>query len=400
MNKLLCLLFLVLPFSNLVSFFHIIPMEIPLLITVLALPAFAKVDRLNLIDALAAIYVLIYFMSVLVGADNLYKSAAIYRHMALSPVLLYIVFRFGSRSLKDLERAMYFIVPGAVIQSLSLINSFIFFGGRDKHIFAITSLITSATIIAFALFIMLYGAQKKRTALRRMIRWTIILILFGGLFATYTRAASVGSILVIIFLAFNWSSRWRRNLLGKIMQGTIVGMLAMIFTGTVLFSEQDMDVHEKREISKSASRLISLDVYMADLKGRMAFWGFMTSAALENPILGRGAASRVVGESGGTRFHLGSAHNILISSLIVAGLPGLLIFLLLVWAAYRVYGITPERVIREQSIAKVLLPTVTVLLMVAITNDLSAGRVFIWFTVLALLSKLSNERVTATQMSS
>jgi O-antigen ligase len=121
----------------------------------------------------------------------------------------------------------------------------------------------------------------------------------------------------------------------------------------------------------------------------MAFWGTVANMALEHPILGSGGAGYRLGKKGGTRFNLGSVHNVLLSSLIVSGVPGLIIFLMLIWATYRRMNVIPGDTEPIISLGKILWCSFTMLILVAITNDVTGARILYMFFLMGLIANLS-----------
>jgi len=142
---------------------------------------------------------------------------------------------------------------------------------------------------------------------------------------------------------------------------------------------------------RAVERVFDLEMLLWDMSGRIDFWGRIANHALENPIFGSGGASHNIGTSGGTAFSLGSAHNVLVSTLVTSGVPGLIILLSLIWAVYKVFKVIDNKTISQCVLGKSVLASVSVLLMVAVTNDFSGGRVFLWFMFLAISARMLNE---------
>ena len=393
MKYILYAFFFALPFANKPIAGHIYPIEIPLLLGLLFLPFSPNLTttRLNALDVLMFAYAVFGLLSVVVGMHSLYESARHYRLMVLTPVLLYVFIRFCPFLVRDIQKALFFILPGAFWQGVLLLNYYLVFGERPVNVEGAASTITLSIIFTFSLAVLIFGFSQKPGFFVRVIRYVLIAVFLVMLLVSFTRAALVVFILLAPITTWIWSARKRRILLGRTVFGATLGLLFMIFTGAVIYSGQA--VENERETQRSAERLLDIDLYLKDISARVAFWGRLTQSALENPILGSGADRHKIGRSGGTDFNIGSAHNILISTLITTGVIGLLIFLSVVFLVYRAFGSFPENHGEVDAIGKVLLLTLTVLLFVAFTNDFSGGRVFIWYSLLALASRLSMEKV-------
>jgi O-antigen ligase len=120
--------------------------------------------------------------------------------------------------------------------------------------------------------------------------------------------------------------------------------------------------------------------------GRLSFWATLVRQGADSPVVGKGMASFDIGTAADISYSISSAHNTLVSAFYTSGVPGLVIVLLLWRAAFRgIYRLdmnTPE----ERWRARFLTVSIMVLLLVSITNDMTAGRGNLLMFLLALLN--------------
>ena len=257
------------------------------------------------------------------------------------------------------------------------------------------STITASLLFAIGLGIMFFVYPKRPRGVWRLARIPLIIALLVFLVISSTRASMIGLLVFAPLAAYAWGSQRLTQRVAKAMMGVVVLVITLILTGTVLFSDAEIESgpEEASEIVRSTERLFSPDLYAKDLRDRMAFWGRMGKKALENPVLGSGAARATVGTTGGTVFYIGSAHNILITVLTTSGVLGLIIFVLMIWATYRALVTCARMPGTRDDIGRLILMSFSITLFVALTNDLSGGRVFIWFALMAIASRLSAEKI-------
>lgn len=384
-------MFFLMAFSNKSVFGHLYLVEIPMVIGVLML--FFHRDKqalaFNSVDKLVVIYAVFSLISVAVGIESLYESARHYRIMVLTPVLIYFVIRFGSSSLEQLRKAMFFIIPGTLFQGGLLLQFYVLNGSRPVGVEGAVSTITLSVLIAVSLFLMLFNFTKTPKAMMNVFRYGLIVLLFVMLIISGTRAALLGFVMMAVAVAVAWKYKPRRVWIGRGMFMAISFLLVLVISGSIIFSGIKID--NVKEKAVSVERVFDLEMLLWDMSGRIDFWGRIANHALENPIFGSGGASHNIGTSGGTAFSLGSAHNVLVSTLVTSGVPGLIILLSLIWAVYKVFKVIDNKTISQCVLGKSVLASVSVLLMVAVTNDFSGGRVFLWFMFLAISARMLNE---------
>ncbi|MFK5892048.1 MAG: O-antigen ligase family protein [Pseudomonadota bacterium] len=399
MNRVIYAIFFLMAFSNTSILGHIYLVEIPVVIGALMLPFHRdqKALSFNLLDRLVLTYAVFSLISVAVGIDSLYESARHYRLMVLTPVLIYLVIRFGSSSLEQLRKAAFFILPGTFWQGGLLLQYYILYGSRPVGVEGAVSTITLSVLISISLFLMIFNFKVKPKPVMNAFRYGLIILLFFMLVVTGTRAALIGFVVMVVAIIFVWNLKSRRVWIGRGMLISISMLLILVISGSIIFAGIKID--NVKEKSTSVERVFDLDMLLWDLSGRIDFWGRITNNALENPFFGSGGASHSIGTSGGTDFKLGSAHNVLVSTLVTSGVPGLIILLSLIWAVYQVFKVIDNETLKHFVLGKSVLASVSVLLMVAITNDFSGGRIFIWLLLLAIAARMLNElpRVAATK---
>ncbi|NOX08320.1 MAG: O-antigen ligase family protein [Gammaproteobacteria bacterium] len=391
MKYIIYAIFFLMAFTNTALFGHIYLVEIPTVIGLFMLLSHRDNKALvfNMLDRLVIIYAIFSFLSVVVGLDSLYESARYYRLVVVTPVLIYMVIRFGASSIQQLQKAVFLIIPGTFYQGLLLVQYYVVHGERPVGVEGTISVITLSVLIAFSLFIMLFNFPKKLKLMMNMLRYSIIAMLFIMLVISGARAGMLGFVMMVVAIYIGWQRKSRRVWIGRLMLSAISVLLILIISGSILF--KDVKVEDAHDRGVSVDRLFDIDMYLWDIRGRVAFWGRIANQALEHPLLGSGAASHDIGKTGGTEFSLGSAHNILVSTLRTSGVLGLAILLALIGAFYRVFKVIDNDRLTPCVLGKSVLGAASVLLMVAITNDFSGGRVFIWFLLLAMAARILNE---------
>lgn len=384
-------IFMTLPFANKAIFEFIYPVEIPLLfgLMVYLFDRKGRVISLAPLDWFAFAFAVAGLLSVIVGIDSFYESARFFRLLVLTPFLLYFIIRFGVNDIEILRKAVFFILPGSLWQGALLLKYYMMFGERPVGVEGAASTITLSVIFCFSLAVLLFGFIRAPKGIFRLLRYLLILLLGIMLIVSFTRASTVAFAVLAPLTAWLWRDKRRRRYVGRAAFGATLGLLVTIFSGAVLYSGQS--VEGAGDIEHSVGRLFDINLYLNDFAGRVAFWGRMARVAMENPLLGSGASSFSIGLSGGTAFNLGSAHNVLISTLITTGVIGLSIFLGMVFFAYRSFLQFVEKP-ELDVLGKVLILTLTCTLLVALTNDLTGGRIFIWFVLLGMTAGAAAEK--------
>ncbi len=401
MRILTYLLFASLSFPQVTVLGHIHIFEIPLLLILILLPFYSigKEYRRKLLflDVVVAIYALFSLLSVFVGADSLYESARQYRGAILSPVLVYVVFRNMPMSLSVMRRGLYMLIPGILYQAVLFIRYYLTYGvrpptGEDG---ILVSTITLSVLFCIGALIMFYQRKEVTSKNRYMLTLIIGATLTAALFVSFTRMTVILFLLLAPFGGIIWNSPKLRKLLQRGIYSILAAILIVMFGSAI--SVGKIEIEDEKEVQKSFERLVNIDLYLKNIQGRINFWGMTVKSAMKNPIFGSGAASYKIGHRAGTGFALGSSHNALVSALVVGGIPGLALLIMLIVGTYRCLNAIVIRAGPIRSIGMIILVGYTIQLFVAITNDLTAGRVFILFFFMALAARLSIMKDSSTK---
>lgn len=388
MNFVVYLLFALVPFTNMAIGGHVYLLEIPLLLCLFLLP-FApgkKLIKLTFLDVLVFIYALFSLISVAVGVESLYESARHYRLMVLTPVLIYFVVRLVPQKIENLRTDLYFMLPAIVWQVVLFIQFYITHGQRPVNVPGAVSTVTLSLLFCFGISILFFIKKKERTAINKLLALFLGALFLVALFLNATRASIIGFVFLTPLVIYIWRKIKFKKRFSYLVMFTIVLLLGLIVSNAILF--KDLQIEVSREVEKSIERVYSPELYLADFRGRLFFWGVMAQKAMEHPILGTGAASHNIGFRGGTLFSLGTVHNMFVSMLITSGVPGLILLLSIIAATYSVLNKIQSDNEIVNSIGKFVLLNFSILLLVATTNDLSGGRVFLFFLLMALSAKL------------
>jgi O-antigen ligase len=377
---------------------HIYLFEIPTIFILFLFPLFInKKDlpfRITFLDFIVFAYALFNLVSVCIGIESLYESARYYRAMVLSPVLVYIVIRYASIEPRVIKTGFYLIAFATLVQSFFFIQYYLIYGvrpGRDVA-GAISSPITISYLFCVACAVFFFQRETLKSRFRRILSIALSFILAMAVVVSSTRVAFLGLIFTIPIAKKVWHKLRLRKIMTTMVVGTVFLALVVIFSTATINIEPTSKIKDEKTIRKSVERLFTPDLYMKDLKGRMDFWRNTMQMALKNPVFGSGSDKYAVEHRGKTRFKLSSVHNFLLSAIIVSGFPGLLILLLMIIYTYKclnkVYNESPM----ESSIGIIVMVSFTILIMISMSNDLSGGRVTLFFFLMAIAARLSFEK--------
>lgn len=395
MNIMVYLFFASLSLGPTTFFRQLYVVEIPLILNILLFPLFfrqhASNNRIISLDIFVIVFALYNMISVMVGSDSFYESAKFYRYMVLTPVLIYILVRYVPVSTDVLRKGLYFLVGGTLVQSPFFIKSYWVYGGRANNVEgAIATGITASVLFCIGFCTLFYMRGFLESKASKGLAIVGAALLAVALIVNATRAVTVGTVVLLPFGSKIWGNLKYRRLFTVSAQG-----LLLLFIGVILLKgpsatfRSDVHVENYREIRSGVERLFTPKLYLKDLEGRLAFWSKLARQALERPLLGSGSASYVVGGKGGTGFRLGSSHNMFISSLITSGIPGLILLFMLIGGTYHCLNKTVGKSDAVTCLGTVLLVTYSILILVCLTNDLTGGRSFIFFFLMALAARLS-----------
>lgn len=393
MNLPIYLLFAAIPFWHLKPFAYISAYEIVVIINLpFLLHSIGKAGkRWNGMDTLVFLFAFYGVFAVLISGSLFYESMRTYRYIVLGPTLLYLIIRMQNLDQKQLAKSMVFFSTVVAVQSLVVIYYSIAHHARPvgyewetyRYAGIVASIVTFAVLAVMASSASLLLAWRTK-GIKRYALLLLGLICTAGLLASATRAAEF--VFFLLFPLSGWFLRRtiRRKLLVMsaylVLAGVGVAIAFMYFSSPYIASNYGSDN------SRAIERVIDIEEYKADILGRVAFWTNLVREASSSAILGKGLANFDIGLRGGTSFSISSAHNVLVSTFYTSGLIGLVIILLLWRAAFcGIYQLNFD-VPDEKWRARFLTTSIMVMLLVSITNDLSAGRGNLLMLLLALLN--------------
>ena len=398
MKLILFLIFLFIPFGNISIGGHLYPIEIPVYIgSISILPVlFLKAkNKLISLDYFVLFYLLWNLVSVLVGADDLYGSARYYRVTVLIPVLLYLLIRYSTVDLRNIHRFMFLVFPGLLYEALLITDFYIENLTRPLDVDIAPNLVTLSVLFSLGLSLLLFSVTKNLSFVWTILKYAVAIVLLGGLIVTFTRAAVVSFFVLCFVIPFIWKKTSRIRIFGLAVVVLPIGLIISLIGSS--FFVDPMAVAGEREIQRSMSRLWELDLYLRDIQSRVALWSRVIDWALEHPMLGRGASSFAIGSAGVERVFVGSSHNLLISALVTSGLPGVAGVLGLIASTFMVMSRAKLRTPEIDAIGQVVLLNFTLLVVVALTNDLTGGRSFLLFMLMGLAARVRMIRAKITR---
>ena len=350
-----------------------------------------KIKRLLFIDKMIFFYALFGLLSVVVGMDNLWESSRYYRANILTPTLIYISFRYLPIDIKTFKYGLYCMLPMILIQSALLIKSYLLFGGRQQFFEgSISYTISLAALFVLGAAILLFLKIEKITFFKLFFKLLPKLLALGlvvvALYLTFSRT-SLGSFLMLApITVYVWNRAYLVRLSGKLVLCGLVLFVMLLFSSSVTYQGSGIDIQKQRKLQHSSARLFNTDLLIQDLTGRFQMWGVLTSRALENPILGGGGSNYSTLRRG---HYIASSHNMLISVLLVSGLPGMLLFILIILGTYGCFNLIVKNKGIINIFGRILWLSYSSLLMVAFTGGLGGGRMFLFYTLMGLIARLT-----------
>lgn len=388
------LLFAAIPFWHLRLFEGISVYEMAVVANLFVMPFVQAKTRVrwNSLDVLVFLFAFYGIVTVAISSSTTYESMRIYRYMILGPALLYFIVRVMQPNQRQLAKGMAIFSALVAVQALVVIHYVITHRVRPEtgagwelyqYQGVVASIVTFSVLAVMAASASFFLAWRARG----VKRYALLLIWFvctAGLLASATRASAFG--FVLLFPLSGWFLRraFRRKLL--VTTGYLVIIGVMLSIAFMFVSGPNIALGGGGTNQNAIERVVNIDEYKSDIMGRVAFWVGLVRQGSSSAIFGKGMASFDIGTSGGTSFHVGSAHNVLVSTFYTSGLIGLLIILLLWRAAFRgIYQLNLD-VPEERWRARFLMVSIMVLLLVSVTNDLTAGRGNLLLFLLALLN--------------
>ena len=379
------------PFTHITILGHIHIYEIVLLPLVFFLPIIIMKDvyssKFLFLDIAVFLYFLDSIISVVVDWSDLYLAARNFRALVLSPTLLYLVIRLSFLDLKDIRRALFFLIPGILIQSAIFIYQYLLHGLRPRGIENVSSsTITLSFLFCVGILILFYFKGNIRSDRSYIIKVMAAIVLMAALLLSFTRMVIAGFILIFPLSKIIWSKYKYRNYVSSFV---IIGMIVILGLISIFPNNGNhIYVKDEKQIQKSYKRLLHLELYFLDINERFTLWSTIAKKALKNSILGSGLSSYQIKQSNNAKNSLGSSHNVLISALVVGGIPGILILFLLILGTYNSFKLLPNNFELKGQLGNVLFVSFTILLLVGLTNDFSGGRIYLFFLIIALSARL------------
>jgi O-antigen ligase len=243
-----------------------------------------------------------------------------------------------------------------------------------------------ATASFFVISIILtMGLMFNARGLYKMLYITCIFIMGAGLFFTYTRGCWIALVagiyirIVLRNLKYSQKSIRVRNTL-------IVVLVFLILTvsGISFIKSVNKDFFSKYTSTSVASRVISLSSIFSNtsMTDRYYTWSKALKLASEHPFTGLGmGTSSIASGRAGKAFHV---DNLYFKLLIETGLPGLILFLLLLWYIYShsrglIKNADSENTINLISTLTAVIVSMAFYGLVAPVVDLTIIAVYFWF---------------------
>ena len=220
------------------------------------------------------------------------------------------------------------------------------------------------------------------------------LLFFVALLISSSRAAFLGVLIAFSCTKLFWQTKKGRKLYYLLFMSFLFVFLGVVSLHSFSRYKISLERHSVHEIERSTARLVTAETYLKDISARFSFWSYMARKVVWNrPFFGFGASSYHIGKVGGVDFLLGSAHNFLVSSLITSGFFGLILLLLLIQFTFTCFVNANEKTDLMIVLSKILQASFTVMILIALTNDLTGSRVNVFFFLMALSTKLSVRRI-------
>jgi len=385
-------MFAAIPFWHLRPFGPVSVYEMAMIVNLLFFPLY--LGRSNIrwggVDVLVFLFALSGILTVAISSASIYESMRIYRYMVLAPVLLYFVMRVMRPTQRQLIVGMITFSASVTVQALVVIYYVVQFGERPAgdswaaypYQSVVAGIVTFSVLAAMAASACLFLVPRFK-GIRRYGMLVLGLVCVAGLLASATRASALA--FLFLFPLSGWFLRRGSRRKWLVAGGYLVLATVIVAVAQAVFFGMSVSLGGGGEERRAIERVIDIDEYKADISGRVAFWANLTREAFSSPVFGKGMASYDVGFGGGTSFHVGSAHNMLVSAFYTSGIIGLCLLMLLWHSAFQRLNHLRVEKPDEAWISRFLAMSVMVLLLVSVTNDLTAGRGNLLMFLLALL---------------
>jgi O-antigen ligase len=353
-------------------FIHEMVLMIIIFYSILMIAFKAKSFDFIFLDWIALLYVFFALIPVLLSIKDFYYVARDYRHLFLVPLITYFFFPFLFCELKQLFNAFLFFIPGLLIGNVHFLPGFLETGIRQKGINTITIGLLSLWSTVLAFIVGSKGVSKRF----KFILYVAVLAMLLLMVFSVSRGVLIAFLMSLIISIFIF----QKKIYQKVFISIFLACFMTFYISLTVVDKESLKTssiisEEYREMRRSVYRLTNVDYYINDFKNRMFLWQEAYNLGLESPILGKGAFwYRNIGPS--------TPHNIFIAVFLTSGFLGLILFLILIVAAYNnIFSLAKEEQFKRWS--KFLFIALTGLLVVGGTNDFSGGRYLLFFVLLS-----------------
>lgn len=348
-------------------------------------PAYIK--KITLLDKLVVAFAILSVFSVVAGSYNLWDSARYFRHHVLTPTLLYFSFRLLPLTPELFRKGMLFFVPIVFVQALLLIRGYLLYGGRQQFFEgSLIYTITLAAMFVFALSITLFFMKDNKSKTGLMVLVTVFVVLLAGLYFSFSRTSLGGFILLVPLSIYVWKRPALVKLSGRIVFGVVAFFMFLLTTSAVVYEDSGLNREQQSEIQHSSKRLFSAEILLQDMTGRFDMWGRHMNKIMDRPLSGWGGAGYATNINGQ---HIASSHNMIISVLLVSGIPGFLLFLFMITSVYKCFHAISFKKGLVFVQGKILWVSFSALLMVGFTGGLGGGRILLMYAMMGMIARLS-----------
>ena len=349
-------------------------------------------SHITMLDKMVFVYATYQIIVVLVGAENIYESARMYRYLVLGPVLVYFVIRVMPFSLKTVSRAHILMIAVVLVQTVLVILIYIEEGRRPKGVphELIGNIVKYAFLVSYIFVLLVFSRRYIGTGKNRLLWLGALVVITAGMLAAASRGVTMPTLLMLLLTPWIWKSMRRRRFLGTAVSGFLILVIFIIAFAPPRFQ---VDESEKIDDARSVERIVSVVGYLADITDRVQFWAGMFDVAMEHPFLGHGAYSSSIKESGldgkkGKRGGPTHSHNMIVSSAVTGGLPALMILVSLILTMYSLYGQMKADHHPREVFEKSFIVWSVVFLIVGLTNDIQGGVAILFFFMMGVMQQI------------
>jgi hypothetical protein len=268
---------------------------------------------------------------------------------------------------------------------------------RYQFSYLVSGPVSMSLHCCIALGILIFTMHRVREGAMRKAFYLAIALLTIGLMATLTRVPTATFLLFAPITGYILRSRKRSKVFEYALYCGTVTLLFMIVFANDFFDYKSWywSAEDVGNAGRTYSRVLDTERYFEALMSRLFIWGRVFGNVLENsPIVGFGKSSYEIGRVS-TVVSVGSAHNVLVSSLQTSGLVGLGVMVALLFSTINtVLSLSPSTG-DAGIVRKIAMLSFMVLFASILTNDISSGRANLLFLLIAIIVKVSLEKKPA-----